>query len=218
MLPTLPCLKSQFADLQTISNFFSGGTRFADPCAAMVIGHEDRQMGRPESCPQVEGLIFVLRGLRVVLDYDLAALYGVPTKRFNEQVRRNQARFPDDFMFKLTRAEHENLRSQIATSSRLHHGGRRYLPTAFTEHGAIMAATVLNSPKAVAMSIVVVRAFIRLRAMLATHQQLASKLMELEQKLTTHDDHIAVLFEAIKQLMAEPFPHGRQIGFRADYD
>jgi hypothetical protein len=147
-----------------------------------------------------------------MLDQDLAALYGVTTKRLNEQIRRNKRRFPSDFMFKMNRREYENLRSQIATS-RQTHGGRRHLPNLFTEHGAIMAASVLSSPQAVEMSIFVVRAFVRLRELLSTHHQLAAKLDELEGKLSNHDEQIVVLFEAIRQLMDEPVPEKRRIGF-----
>jgi hypothetical protein len=116
----------------------------------------------------------------VILDSDLAALYGASAKRLNEQVKRNAERFPADFAFRLTPAEFETLRSQFATSKLERRGGRRTLPTAFTEHGALMAASVLNSPKAVEMSIQVVRAFVRLRHLLASHHQLAAKLDELE--------------------------------------
>src|SRR5271167_5265188 len=128
---------------------------------------------------RVSSKILVLRNQKVILDTDLAELYGVPVKRLNEQLKRNLQRFPPDFLFTLTRAEYRNLRSQNATSSSAH-GGRRYLPHAFTEHGAIMAATVLNSKRAVQMSVFVVRAFVRLREMLATNRQLAAKLDELE--------------------------------------
>ena len=121
--------------------------------------------------------IIVLREQKVLLDSDLAALYGVETRRLNEQVRRNRGRFPKDFIFELTPEEFANLKSQFATSS---WGGRRKLPMAFTEHGAIMAATVLNSPRAVEVSVYVVRAFVRLREMATSHQDLAKRLDELE--------------------------------------
>src|SRR3954447_12397387 len=117
----------------------------------------------------------MLRGQKVILDTDLAALYGVSVKRLNQQVRRNVDRFPDDFFFQLSEDEHMNLRLQIATSSSSY-GGRRYAPLAFTEHGAIMAATVLNSQRAVEMSVFVVRAFVKLREVLSTHRELAFKL------------------------------------------
>jgi hypothetical protein len=159
----------------------------------------------------VESRILILRNQRVILDADLAGLYGVPVKRLNEQVERNRERFPSDFMFRLTRKEHESLRSQIATSK--NRGGRRYTPYAFTEHGAIMAATVLNSERAVQMSVFVVRAFVRLREMLATNQRLAGKIRELEGKLETHDSTIQELIDAIKDLMTPEDPPKGRIGF-----
>jgi hypothetical protein len=164
--------------------------------------------------------ILVLRGQRVLLDTELADLYGVTTKRFNEQVRRNRERFPADFMFQLTAEEAEALRSQIATSKAVGRGGRRYLPYAFTEHGAIMAATVLNSPRAVEMSVYVVRAFVKLRELLVSNKELARRLDELEarieKKLATHDQAIAAILSAIRQLMNPPPPKRRPIGFTAD--
>jgi len=160
----------------------------------------------------VESRILVLRQQKVILDRDLAELYGVPVKRLNEQVKRNRDRFPDDFMFQLTREEQESLRLQIA-NSKPGRGGRRYAPYAFTEHGAIMAATVLNSERAVEMSVFVVRAFVRLREMMSANQQLASKIDELEQRLDTHDASIQELIEAIRELMAPEPPTGRRIGF-----
>jgi hypothetical protein len=159
----------------------------------------------------VESRIFVLRQQKVILDRDLAELYGVPVKRLNEQVKRNRERFPDDFMFQLTKAEDANLQNH--TSTKPGRGGRRYAPYAFTEHGAIMAATVLNSERAVEMSVFVVRAFVRLREMLSTNQQLAGKIDELEQRLDTHDASIQELIEAIRELMAPDPATGRRIGF-----
>ena len=150
--------------------------------------------------------------MRVILDADLAELYRVPVKRLNEQVRRNWTRFPSDFLFRLSRLEHENLRSQIATSSSSH-GGRRYLPYAFTEHGAIMAATVLNSERAISMSVFVVRAFVRMRKALAMNQQIVAKLAELERRVESHDCDIQELIEAISDLMTPPPSSGRRIGF-----
>lgn len=160
--------------------------------------------------------IATLRGQRVIVDADLAALYGVPTKRLNEQVRRNAERFPDDFMFQLSDEEFESLRSQFATSNQTpsQRGGRRYAPLVFTEHGAIMAATVLNSPRAVEVSIYVVRAFVRLREVLASNKDLAVKLGELERKLKGHDQTIVGILNAIRQLMAPPpDPPRRSIDF-----
>jgi ORF6N domain len=134
--------------------------------------------------PRIESRIQLLRGQRVLIDSDLAALYGVDTRRLNEQVKRNADRFPADFVIQLTQEEFIDLKSQIATSSSASsgHGGRRKLPLAFTEHGAIMAATVLNSQQAIEMGIYVVRAFVQLRQLTASHQDLAKRLSELELK------------------------------------
>jgi hypothetical protein len=161
--------------------------------------------------------ILVLRGHRVILDADLAALYGVTTRRLNEQVRRNRSRFPDDFLLELTALESGHLKSHFATSS---WGGRRKLPLAFTEHGAIMTATILNSPRAVEMSVYVVRAFVQLRELLASNKELARRFAQLEtrldKKLTTHDEAIAAILSAIRQLMHPPVPKRRPIGFTAN--
>ncbi len=159
--------------------------------------------------------IFLVRGQKVMLDADLAELYGVTTKRLNEQAKRNSERFPPDFMFQLNAKEYDSLRSQFATSKdQPGRGGRRYLPYVFTEHGAIMAAAVLDSERAVQVSIYVVRAFVRLREMLSSNKELARKLNELERKLATHDHAITNLIEAIRQLMAPPEPKKkRSIGF-----
>jgi hypothetical protein len=161
----------------------------------------------------VDSRIVFLRKRRVIVDRDLAEIYGVTVKRLNEQVKRNRERFPADFMFRLTREEHNVLRSQIATSKR-GRGGRQYLPHAFTEHGAIMAATVLNSARSVQMSLFVVRAFVRLREMLATNRRLAAKIAELENRMNRHDDTIQEVFDAIKELMAPPQPRHGRIGFQ----
>jgi len=161
----------------------------------------------------VEPKILILRGMRVILDSELAELYGVEVKRLNEQVKRNAERFPQDFMFQLSPVEDKNLRSQFATS-RSGHGGRRHLPYAFTEHGAIMAATVLSTKRAIEMSVFVVRAFVRLRDMLATNGKVAGKLVELERRLKGHDASIQEIIDAIHELMAPEPPKKRQIGFR----
>jgi hypothetical protein len=165
---------------------------------------------------RVQRALLILRGRRVILDADLASLYGVPVKRLNEQVKRNAARFPDDFVFRLLPGEFAGLRSQIATSKTERRGGRQSPPYAFTEHGALMAASVLSSAKAVEMSILVVRAFVRLRHILAANHQLAGKLGELERKVATHDKRIGALFAAIRGLMAIPEKARRRIGFRRD--
>ncbi len=166
---------------------------------------------------QIETRILEIRGHKVMIDADLAELYGVTTKRLNEQVRRNIDRFPQDFMFQLMPKEFDCLRSQFATSnSEGGRGGRRHLPYAFTEHGAIMAASVLNAPRAVEVSIYVVRAFVRLRELVSTHKELSNKLDELERKVSGHDRAIAGLFDAIRQLMAPPAVKKRKIGFKRE--
>ena len=160
----------------------------------------------------IASAILVLRGQRVILDADLARLYGVTTARLNQQVRRNLDRFPEDFVFQLREEEFENLMLQNATSSL--HGGRRKLPLAFSEHGALMAASVLNSPRAVEVSVYVVRAFIKLREILYSHSDLAHKLDELERRVDRHDEEIGALIEAIRQLLAPPDSPNRKLGFR----
>lgn len=162
------------------------------------------------STSRIEQSIHLIRGQRVMLDSDLATLYGVTTKRLNEQVRRNLERFPPDFMFQLTREEHDALRSQFATLKVGRGRHRKYLPYAFTEHGAVMLASVLNSPTAVQASIQVVRAFIRLREMLITHADLARRLDDLEKK---YDKQFAVVFKAIRALMSPPQKETKRIGF-----
>jgi hypothetical protein len=169
----------------------------------------DHSLAQPD---HIERAILVVRGHRVILDSQLAALYGVETRRLNEQVRRNWDRFPPDFVFQLTRDEAANLISQIATSSG-GHGGYRKLPFVFTEHGALMAASVLSSRRAVEVSIVVVRAFVRLRSLLAMNADLAAKLAKLEQKLAVHDKQIVAVFDAIRELMTPPDKPKRRIGF-----
>ena len=148
---------------------------------------------------QVQNKILFLRGEKVILDSDLAALYGVPTKRLNEQVKRNHERFPSDFMFQLTKTEKDDVVANCDHLQKLKFSP--VLPNAFTEHGAIMAASVLNSKRAVQASIYVVRAFVKLRQMLAPYKELMDKLDQLEKKLHTHDKQIVAIVEAIKLLM-----------------
>ncbi len=163
---------------------------------------------------QITAKIQTIRGQRVMLDNDLAELYGVQTRVLNQAVKRNPERFPSDFMFQLDNQEVAHLRSQNVTSS-LQHGGRRSPLCVFTEHGAIMAASVLNSPQAVEVSIFVVRAFIKLREMLMNNQELAAKFSELETKVGKHDQTIRSLVAAIRQLMQPPVtPDKKQIGFK----
>jgi len=169
-----------------------------------------------ELIPQerIERKIFVIRGQKVMLDRDLAKLYGVSTGRFNEQMKRNIRRFPEDFMFQLTKDELEILISQIAISR---WGGIRKLPYAFTEQGVAMLSSVLNSERAIQVNIAIMRAFVKIRQFLSTHKELARKLEELEKKTAKHDVKIQKIFEAIKQLMAQPEPKRKpQIGFRQD--
>ena len=163
---------------------------------------------------RVGSKILVLRNQKVILDADLAELYDVPVRQLNQQVKRNLHRFPPDFRFKLSGAEYENLRSQNVISSS-EHGGRRYVPHAFTEHGAIMAASVLNSKRAIEMSIFVVRAFVQMRQSLAMNQHVIAKLAELEARLDSHDEEIHDLVEAIQELLAPLPANNRRIGFEA---
>src|SRR5947208_2663911 len=185
----------------------------------------------PVSVEQIDGMIRTIRGVRVMLDRDLAKIYGVPTFRFNEAIKRNRHRFPTDFMFQLTRAEFDSLTSQIAMSkpenssqnamSKTGRGGRRTLPYAFTEHGALQAANVLRSPRAVQMSVFVIRAFVKMRETLLGTHELARKLAALEEKLTARlDMHEAAIVQVLREVMqilnppspppAPPKPH---IGF-----
>lgn len=162
------------------------------------------------------GRIRLVRGVRVMLDADLARLYGVETRRLNEQVRRNRRRFPSEFMFQLNNQELARLMSQIATSNG-GRGGMRKLPLAFTEHGAIMAATVLNSPRAIQMSVYVVRAFVQLRNALAAGGEIAKRLDQLERKVGTHDHAILEILQALRALtQPAEAPKRRRIGFVQD--
>lgn len=181
----------------------------------------------------LEPLILVIRNQRVILDADLARLYGVSTKRFNEAFKRNQQRFPDDFSFQLTITEFNNLRSQLATSSLQHvestevlpkrsqivttsHGGRRFRPWAFTEHGAVMAANILHSERAIRMSVFVVRAFVRLREHIAANQTILKRLAEIDKTLLEHDTDLFDLYEKLQPLL-QPLPDSpkRRIGFQS---
>ena len=159
----------------------------------------------------IERKIYFIRGHKVMLSMDLARLYGVPTMRLNEQVKRNIKRFPDDFMFQLSNAEYEILKSQFAISS--WGGARRANPYAFTEQGVAMLSSVLNSERAIQVNIAIMRAFVKLKAVLSTHKELAHKLNELERKIEKHDTDIRSIFDAIRQLMAPSEPPRRRIGF-----
>lgn len=163
--------------------------------------------------------IYIIRGVKVMLDKDLAAMYEVETKRFNEAVKRNNERFPEDFMFRLTKVEFLNLRSQIATSS---WGGNRYLPLVFTEQGVAMLSGVINSPKAIAMNIAIMRAFVEMRKAANSNKIVAEKLKQIEDKLGTHDAQFSQIYEAIENLLDEnvekqTLPKNRKrIGFKPD--
>jgi hypothetical protein len=157
----------------------------------------------------IEQAIFLIRGQKVLIDADLAQLYGVETKILNKAVKRNLDRFPEDFMFQLTAEESKNLRFQFGTSKK-QRGGRRYLPYAFTEQGVAMLSGVLNSPRAVKVNVEIMRAFVRLRQLLATHTDLERKLSALEQK---YDEQFKVVFDAIRALMTPPEKTRKKIGF-----
>jgi hypothetical protein len=164
--------------------------------------------------------ILVIRGRRILLDRDLAALYGVETRTLNQAAKRNAARFPEDFRFRLTPDEVILLRSQIVILDRGPGQHVKFPPYAFTEHGAIMAATLLNSPNAIEMSLYVVRAFVQLRKTLASNKELARRLNQLESrieaKFAAHDDDITRMLAAIRRLMTPPEPKRRRIGFTTD--
>ena len=159
----------------------------------------------------IERRIYVVRGHKVMKDSELAELYEVPTKAFNQAVRRNRQRFPEDFMFQLTKGEEDVLRSQIVTS-KIGRGGRRYRPFVFTEQGVAMLSSVLNSERAVQVNITIMRAFVRLREIVASHSELSQKLDALEKK---YDARFRVVFDAIRKLMAPPEVKRQPIGFTA---
>ncbi len=166
----------------------------------------------------VKGKIYLIRGQKVLLDSDLADLYGVETRRLNEQVRRNSQRFPADFMFQLNDQEYAGLRSQIATLKAGRGGHRKYLPYVFTEQGIAMLSSVLNSERAVQVNIAIMRAFVQMRELAASNRELANKLTELERRLGNHDEAIATLFGTIRQML-QPEEKGRKpIGFRVKED
>ena len=167
---------------------------------------------------RIEKAILLIRGHKVMLDSDLAEMYGVTTFNLNKAMKRNQGRFPEDFMFQLTKEEVERLRFQSGISKPTGRGGRRYLPYAFTEQGVAMLSSVLNSDRAIEVNIAIMLAFVKLRDLLATHKDLARKLEDVERKLGQHDEHFRVVFEAIRQLMIPP-PEPekkRRIGFARD--
>lgn len=176
----------------------------------------------PIGVERIGHAIVVVRGVRVMLDRDLAEIYGVTTKRLNEQVKRNRRRFPSDFMFQLTAEEAGVIRSQIATLEIGRGRHRKFRPYAFTEHGTIQAANVLRSVRAIEMSIYLVRAFVQLRAFLLSNRELSRRLdlleARIERKISAHDSAIAAMIASIRELMNPPAPRRRGIGFTADLD
>lgn len=169
----------------------------------------------PNHVERITQSIFMLRGQRMLLDADLAALYGVATKVLLQAVKRNLERFPQDFMLRLTAEEWAALRSQFVTSND-GRGGRRYAPHAFTEQGVAMLSSVLNSPRAIAVNIEIMRAFVRMRELFDSSKELGQKLAELERKVGSHDQAIVGILQAIRELMRAPEPKKRPIGFTAD--
>jgi hypothetical protein len=165
------------------------------------------------AAPAIEKRIFVIRDRQVMLDEDLADLYGVETKRLIEQVRRNADRFPDDFMFQLDKEEAAALRSQIATSN-AGRGGRRYAPYVFTEQGVAMLSGVLRSKRAIAVNIEIMRAFVELRRAAVSYEKIEKRLEQIERGMGEHDEQLHQIFEALRQLIAPPEKPQRQIGFR----
>jgi hypothetical protein len=163
---------------------------------------------------EIDRRILLIRGQRVMLDFDLARIYGVSTSRLNQQVNRNKGRFPEDFTFQLTAEEAVSSRLQIATLKKGRGGNLKYLPHAYTEHGAVAAAFVLNSEVAVAASIRIVRVFNHMRRMAAANKEVALKLIELEDKVGAHDVHIRALFAAIRRFLEPPPQPPREIGFK----
>lgn len=161
----------------------------------------------------IERRIYLIRGHKVMLDADLAALYGVSTTRLNQQVRRNSERFPSDFMFSLNAQEHQRLMLQFATSNR-GRGGRRKLPLVFTEQGVAMLSSVLNSQQAIQVNIAIMRAFVRIRQLLSANQALGRRLKRIEKRQALHDKNFKTVFAAIRELMEPPIKPRRRIGFQ----
>jgi hypothetical protein len=166
----------------------------------------------------IERKIYLIRSQKVMLDSDLAELYGVKTFNLNKAVKRNIDRFPQDFMFQLTKEEADSLRFQIGMSKSEGRGGRRYLPYVFAEQGVAMLSSVLRSERAIHVNIAIMRVFVKLREFLSTHKELAHKLAELERKIERHDEEIKAIFDAIRQLMTPPQKPKRKIGFMREVD
>jgi phage regulator Rha-like protein len=182
----------------------------------MAKGIQIIESALPISGEEIEHTILLIRGQKVMLDRDLARLYGVQTKILNKAVSRNLDRFPADFMFQLTPEEHDSLRFQFGTLKRGQHS--KYLPFVFTQEGVAMLSGVLRSPRAVQVNVAIMRAFVRLRETLSLHKELAHKLADLERKIENHDENIRSLFDAIRQLMTPPETPRREIGFHVKED
>ena len=159
----------------------------------------------------VESKILFIRDKKVMLDRDLALLYGVETKVFNQAVKRNIGRFPEDFMFQLSKDEYDSLRSQFVTSKS---GGRRYLPYAFTEHGILMLSSTLNSKKAIQVNVQIMRTFIKLREMMLSYKDLQKKIEAMEKRHAKHDEHFQLIFKTIKEMLNPPVKKKPKIGFK----
>ena len=168
----------------------------------------------PIPAEMIQRRIYMIRSQKVMIDSDLAKLYQVATFNLNKAIKRNLSRFPEDFMFRLTAEEAECLRFQNGMSKRRGRGGRRYLPYAFTEHGVVMLCSVLKSERAVQMNVLIVRAFVRLREMLATHKDLARKIEDVERQQKEHGQQLAAVYSVVRRLIVPPRKRKRPIGFR----
>lgn len=177
------------------------------------ISTEEAMMSEDFPLERIERRIYLIRGHKAMLDSDLAQLYGVRVKVLNQSVRRHLKRFPGDFMFQLTGDESRSLRSQIVTSKK-GRGGRRYIPFVFTEQGVAMLSSVLHSERAIAVNILIMRAFVRFREMIASHKEIAAKLLEVEKRVNSHDVRIRSITDVIQKLMAPPVKKIRKIGFK----
>jgi len=185
------------------------------PSHSKIMTRNEKDWDKSEIVPSdaINKKIFEIRGCKVLLDSDLAALYGVETKVFNQSVSRNIRRFPEDFRFQLTRREYQNLRSQIVTSSSKLYGGRRYPPYVFTEQGVAMLSGVLNSDRAIEVNIGIMRAFVKMRQMISSKEEIKEKLAEIENELGNHNRHFEKVFAALRLLMEPDSKKREQIGY-----
>ncbi len=193
----------------------SGNFPLVNALSSMAIQTKAVARRAPVGVEVIQRRIYLVRGQKVMTDADLGKLYQVETKFLNRAVQRNVGRFPEDFMFRLTPEEAESLRCQIGTSKE-RRGGRRYLPFVFTEHGVVMLSSVLKSERAVQMNILVVRAFVKLREMLASHKDLAHKMIHLERQQRSHGQQLAAVYTMVRRLMEPPRKRKQTIGFRIE--